>query len=223
MVVALFAFLSIDICESGIVSPDERQAMLTLAEEQYSGPSKIQDYSVSKCTAAEYLEDDQIVKSTEQLLLRGKVPLRIGTDYYNEADIIYCSRSTTVQSDGTSDTMDECQSERVRYLAHDELNQGPVQLMRGVSVERATAFIDYLVEYTRGTGVVDDYPENVRENFERILSKVSWISAVRRGGTLCYRAGYAAGGDTIIQVESAVISTQPLRFSKVGDIGSQCE
>ena len=151
-------------------------------------------------------------RRTEQIRFYGHFGDSIQADGYRERSSVQCEKSVDYLNDTAVDQRDGCTAALERYMQYDDFDH-EVRLLGSVSVEDATAFLNYLKNYDFG-----------KENKERIGKELKLIQSVELSeeqGQPQFRASYSHGCTT---TEFTTMATrgQFLTFGKVHGSKAMC-
>ena len=194
-------------CPPVPVSEDERQYITSAAYEARSSVRKSSDFesvTVRKCVARfDRAIDSQGERRSENLSLYAAFPHDIQTDRYRERYSVRCLISTDYVDNSKTDRSERCQEAHERFLLHDRLPE-EVSLDGDISVEEATAFLDYIIDF--------DQDPVVQESRLMFMSMGGSIDAHMREGKLIFRMSIVIGGDSSIDISSEVTREPELQF-----------
>ena len=194
-------------CPPVAVSEDERQYITSAAYEARSSDRRNRDFetvTVRKCVAHfGPVIDSQGERRLEQLSLYAAFPHDIQTDRYRERYSVRCNISTSYVDDAKIDRSEFCQTTQERFVLHDRLPE-EVSLEGDISVEEATAFLDYIIDFDQ-----DSVAQKTRLMF---MSMGGSIDAHMREGKPIFRITIEIGGDSYIDISSEVTREPELQF-----------
>ena len=189
------------------VEKSEITAAAYSARSESTAESEFESISVTKCVTTWVWEEPERVQGrTERVSFYGLFPHTTQTNSYRERYSIRCHKSVDYRGDSVIDQIDDCSEELERYMQYDGLNH-EVRLRGSVSVDDATAYLNYLMQYDFG-----------KENQTRVnegLRKIQWVELAGSKEFPRFRASFAHGGCAVTTLESTAIREDPLVFGEV--------
>ncbi len=184
--VALYFSLLVPVdCVDVPVSSEEEAALRQAAHEARRESLSYDDYesiSISKCiTPWNYGEEVSLVDRSENFHLYGVFSHRVENNKYRERFSISCHSSVDIRGDERTSHGPRCHETLERYMHHEGLDK-EVRLTENISVESATAFLDYLLRY--------EPLGDSQERFRKMLQKIETVRWHRARGRYYFEASY---------------------------------
>ena len=204
-------------CPSVPVSEDEKAAITEAAYNARSEDRSETDFksvSVSKCvTNWEWEEPKRVQGRTENIDFYGLFPHAVKTDSYRERYSIRCHKSVDYHDNVVFDQRDSCTEELERYMQYDGL-ENEVRLRGFVSVEDATAYLDYLLQY--------DFGEDAQTRVDGMLQQIQSVDRRIVRGQMRFSASFNHGGCATTTFEATADRNGSLAFGEVDGHTSIC-
>lgn len=201
-------------CPSVPVTKDEKIAITEAAYNARSedrSDTEFESVSITKCvTKWEWDKPERVKGRTENLDFYGLFPHVVETDSYRERYSIRCHMSVDYRDNVVFDQRDSCTEELERYMQHDRL-ENEIRLRGFVSVEDATAYLDYLLQY--------DFGKDAQSRVDSMLQRIQWIDRQIVRGQMRFSASLSYGGCGTMTFAAIAERTEFLTFGEVdGDM-----
>jgi hypothetical protein len=209
--VLLMMVMSID-CPPVPVPEIEEARIIDAAHKARSAEisrTEFESISVTKCISYRDQDKSQAAQDrTESVNFYGEFPQDIQTDRYSERRYIRCHMSIDYRDNAAVKQRDGCTEVLSRRMQHQGLEH-EVILREGVSVEDATAYLDYLLNY--------DFGNHVQSEIQKVLQSIQWIDVVTVRGQVIFHASFNHSGCATTTFEATAIREQTLVFGAVYD------
>ena len=207
----LFVALLID-CPSVPVSDAERAAIIQSAHNARPDDLTEIDFEsvlVTKCISYwEWDEPEKVRGRTERIRFYGLFPHNVESGEYRERHSIRCYRSVDYKEDVVFDQSGYCEEELERYMKYKGLDR-EIRLRGTVSVEDATAYLDYLLSY--------DFGKDARTRIGEMLQRIQSVYRTHIKGKLRFSASFNHGACATTSFETLAVREEQLIFGEVGE------
>ncbi len=204
-------------CSPVPISTDEETAITQSAYDARSDATAGQQFesvSVSKCISYFDRADHEPGDGrTERIQFYGTFPHTAQSDTYREHFSITCYHSISYGGEAVIDQSKHCGVELERYMHYHALDH-EVRLRGEVSVEDATAYLDYLMTF--------DFGQEHQARIDQMLEQVRSVEATTRGTLLRFLAGYYHGGCATTYFETYATRDDGLVFRDVDGFTQTC-
>lgn len=210
---SLFLVFSMMIeCGPVPIQEEEKSSIVELAHASRSLMLASMDFesvSISKCVT--YWDQGEPAPGKSRTVFvkfYGLFPHRIQTEKYRERYSIRCETTEHFRDDSKVEGRDSCSEELERFMRYQNLDH-EVRLRGSVSLEDATAYLDYLMDY--------DFGQKKQARVDDMLKQIAWVDVLTIRGRTVYQASYAHGGCATSTFEAPAIMGDIPVFGEVAE------